>query len=183
MAERSLLSLTTQMQGCMAKFNIHCDKAGLDVLIYCTYRSLAEQAKLYRQGRTWHVIRKRVKQLNDLKPGLGQIIVAVGPQHEKRTVTMAGPGQSAHNYRIAADGVPMVQGKPIWNADDPIWQTYGQCVRAAGLEWAGDWKGSFKEFPHMQMKNFTWKTRIKKISKADIEQAIADAEQQAKAHG
>jgi peptidoglycan L-alanyl-D-glutamate endopeptidase CwlK len=43
----------------------------------------------------------------------------------------------------------MKNGKPIWNAKDPVWQEIGKLGKAAGLEWAGDWV-RFKEFPHFQ---------------------------------
>ncbi len=147
-----------------------------DVLIYCAYRSMVEQAILYRRGKTIRVIRAKVKELNEARPGLGDILVKVGPQMEKISVTNAGPGQSAHNYHIAFDGVPMLHGKPLWDSDDLAWKIYGLCAKKAGLEWAGEWK-SFKEYPHCQMKRFDWRKRVKLIRKDDLESAIASAEQ------
>jgi peptidoglycan L-alanyl-D-glutamate endopeptidase CwlK len=47
------------------------------------------------------------------------------------------------------DVVPVRNGKPVWDSKDPVWQTVGRLGKAAGLEWAGDWK-RFKEFPHFQ---------------------------------
>lgn len=101
---------------------------GLDVLIYCTFRSLEEQAKLYARGRT-----------------------APGPR-----VTNAQPGQSAHNYGLALDAVPLVGGKPEWRstgAAADLWKRYGKAAKAAGLEWAGDWT-RFIEYPHVQLPNW-----------------------------
>ncbi len=48
----------------------------------------------------------------------------------------------------------MVHGRIAWD-DHELWETYGQCAAAVGLEWAGTWV-RFKEFPHVQFKN--WKT-------------------------
>lgn len=98
-----------------------CDAEGIDLLVTSTYRDNASQEALYAQGRT--------------APG--------------RIVTNARSGQSYHNYRCAVDVVPIRNGKAIWNAKDPIWQRIGALGKAAGLEWAGDWK-RFKEFPHFQ---------------------------------
>lgn len=98
-----------------------CDAEGIDLLVTSTYRDNASQEALYAQGRT--------------APG--------------RIVTNARSGQSYHNYRCAVDVVPIRNGKAIWNAKDPIWQRIGTLGKAAGLEWAGDWK-RFKEFPHFQ---------------------------------
>ena len=94
---------------------------GIDLLVTSTYRDNESQAALYAQGRT--------------TPG--------------DVVTNARPGQSWHNYRCALDVVALVNGKPIWNKKDPIWQKIGEIGKSCGLEWAGDWV-TFKEFPHFQ---------------------------------
>lgn len=106
-----------------------CEDRGVHLLVTCTKRSLEEQAALYAQGRT--------------APG--------------KIVTNAKPGQSAHNFGMAMDVVPIRNGKAIWNADDPAWQVYGEEVRKANLEWAGDWH-RFKEYPHCQLPN--WEDRF-----------------------
>lgn len=95
--------------------------AGVDLLVTSTYRDNASQDALYAQGRT--------------KPG--------------KIVTNAKAGQSWHNYRCAVDVVPIVAGKPRWDVKDEVWQQVGKLGKAAGLEWAGDWK-KFKEYPHFQ---------------------------------
>lgn len=98
---------------------------GIEILVTCTYRSPEEQDALYAQGRT--------------KPG---------PK-----VTNARAGQSAHQYRLAFDVVPMRNGKPVWGtsaaSDMAIWQEVGKAGEYFGLEWAGRWV-SFKEYPHFQ---------------------------------
>lgn len=101
--------------------------AGLDVLIYCTFRSREEQDELYSHGRT--------------KPG--------------KRVTNARAGQSAHNYGLAFDGCPMIHGKPMWDESHESWTTYGHVASAVGLEWAGSWVGDMREKPHVQMAS--WK--------------------------
>jgi len=91
------------------------------LLVTSTYRDNASQNALYAQGRT--------------TPG--------------KIVTNAKAGQSWHNYRCAVDVVPIVAGKPLWDVKDEVWQQVGALGKAAGLEWAGDWK-RFKEYPHFQ---------------------------------
>jgi len=95
--------------------------AGIDLLVTSTYRDNASQNALYAQGRT--------------TPG--------------KIVTNAKAGQSWHNYKCAVDVVPIVAGKPRWDVKDEVWQQVGKLGKAAGLEWAGDWK-RFKEYPHFQ---------------------------------
>ncbi len=118
---RKLEDLLPQVRTRVEAFLKAADEAGIDLLVTSTYRDNASQDALYAQGRT--------------RPG--------------RIVTNAKAGQSFHNYRCAVDVVPVRNGKPVWDSKDPVWQTVGRLGKAAGLEWAGDWK-RFKEFPHFQ---------------------------------
>lgn len=128
MASRDLNDLRVDV---MAKCLIHkelCAKEGIDLLVYCTYRSNEEQAAEYAKGRT--------------APG--------------KIVTFAKPGQSKHNNTengkpasLAYDAVPLVGGKAQWN-NAALIQRMGELGEQAGLEWAGRWK-RFKESVHFQV--------------------------------
>ena len=118
---RSLNDLLPPVKDRAEKMIQGCKDVGIDLLVTSTYRDNVSQDALYAQGRT--------------KPG--------------KIVTNARAGQSFHNYRCAFDVVPLRNGKPVWDAKDPVWQTIGQIGKQFGLEWAGDWK-RFKEFPHFQ---------------------------------
>lgn len=85
-------------------------------------RTFAEQDALFAQGRT--------------KPG--------------QIVTRARGGQSNHNYGLAVDLCPFVNGKPVWNAAPAIWFAIGKAAAKQGLEWGGDWK-KFLDKPHVQL--------------------------------
>lgn len=122
MSSRSIADLHPQFQPKVYEFMEAAKAAGLDVLLYCGYRSHEEQDALYAQGRT--------------KPG--------------KIVTNARAGQSAHQFGLAFDGVPMIGGKPMWDETHEAWQTYGHVASAVGLEWAGTWVGKMREFPHVQ---------------------------------
>jgi peptidoglycan L-alanyl-D-glutamate endopeptidase CwlK len=97
-----------------------CKEAGIDLLIYCTYRSIEEQNKLYVQGRT--------------KPG--------------KVVTNAKGGQSYHNFRVAYDCGPLIGGKVAWNRTD-LFKKIGAIGVSLGLEWGGHFK-SIVDLPHFQ---------------------------------
>ncbi len=120
-ASRDLNELLPVVRERAQKFITLCRQAGIDLLVTSTYRDADSQNALYAQGRT--------------TPG--------------KIVTKARAGQSWHNYRCALDVVPLVNGKPDWNAKSEIWQTVGRLGKQAGLEWAGDWK-TFKETAHFQ---------------------------------
>lgn len=164
MASRELSDLAPDVRRAALGFLSAADAAGFGVLVYCTYRDPTEQARLYRQGRSLAEIRAKATELERewQRPDLAEILLMVGPQHGKK-VTNAAPGQSAHNYHAAFDGVPMVGGKPQWSKkteqEKSAWQTYGELGEAAGLEWAGRWR-SFREFPHLQRAGFAWRDLI-----------------------
>ena len=121
MASRSLDDLHPIFRVKAQQWLAKCRAEFLDPLVYCTLRTFAEQEWLYGQGRT--------------RPG--------------RIVTYAKPGQSAHNYGLALDFVPLLNGKPDWRAGS---DEYVRCVEIAeslGMESASKWK-RFREWPHLQ---------------------------------
>lgn len=134
MCSRSLNDLRPEIRPKVDAFLDACTTAGIDLLVTCTLRSSAEQNALYAQGRT-----------------------IPGP-----IVTRAQAGQSAHNYGLAIDVVPMVNGKPDWNGGDPVWQQVGALGQAQGLEWYGAPGQSFPELPHFQHPN--WKILASQIT-------------------
>lgn len=120
---RSLDDLRPQCRALVDPFLADCKAAGLDLIVTCTSRTNAEQDALYAQGRT--------------TPG--------------GIVTNARAGQSAHNYGLAIDIVPVVNGKPDWNGADAVWQQIGHLGQARGLEWYGAPEAKFKELPHFEV--------------------------------
>lgn len=121
MASRSLNDLKPAAKQRAEAFLKACADEGLDILIYCTYRSGGEQDELYAQGRT--------------KPG--------------KIVTNARAGDSWHNWGYAFDFVPVVGGKPQWS-DASLYAKAGRIAESVGLEWAGRWTGKLKETAHCQ---------------------------------
>lgn len=86
-------------------------------------RTWGEQAKLYAQGRT--------------TPG--------------QIVTKAPAGHSQHNFGLAVDVVPMVNGEPDWNAPYiPTWKKIVEVGVSLGLEAGALW-ASFPDLPHFQL--------------------------------
>ena len=121
MASRSLDDLLPVVKRKAEEFRKLCADQGMDILIYCTYRSPEEQNGLYAQGRS--------------EPG--------------KIVTNARGGESWHNHRCAFDFVPMVAGKPAWG-DTNLYRKAGVIAESVGLEWAGRWTGSLRETAHCQ---------------------------------
>jgi peptidoglycan LD-endopeptidase CwlK len=125
---RNLNDLVPEVRPLVDAFLAAGSAAGIDILVTCTLRTNAEQEALYAQGRT-----------------------TPGP-----IVTNAKPGTSAHNYGMAIDIVPIVNGKPDWVGTHPVWNQLGQLGEAAGLEWAGAPSYPFHELAHFQLPN--WRT-------------------------
>lgn len=97
-----------------------CDAAGIDVIITSTYRDFESQTALFNQGRT-----------------------TAG-----KKVTNAKAGQSFHNFQVAFDFVPVINGKAMW-MDEGLFTKCGIIAESCGLEWAGRWN-KFKELAHCQ---------------------------------
>lgn len=138
---RKIEDLHTKVHALVHRFIDECAKSHIDILITSTYRDFDSQAALYAIGRT--------------VPGqpcsCGGKINKIGTCKKHPLglkVTNAKAGQSFHNYRVAFDVVPLVNGKPVWNNDN-LWKSIGAVGKACGLEWAGNWK-QFKEYPHFQ---------------------------------
>ncbi len=152
MASQRLNDLTPGVRERAEAVKRECQAQGFDLSIYCTLRTLEEQARLFRQSRSLAEIKAKMADLAGRGFGfLAEILEAVGPCNGPH-VTNAGPGESWHNYAEAFDAVPLVGGKPAWEYTGEtmrLWDAYGAAVRKCGLYWAGDWK-SFKEFPHAQ---------------------------------
>jgi len=164
MASRKLDDLKDQVKEKAFLLLDRCEEEGLNILIYCTLRSLEEQARLYRRGRSLSQIEAKAEELRSRwdRPDLADLLISVGPQYGNK-VTYAGPGQSMHNYGLAFDSVPLRDGKPVWQATRPenraLWELYGRLGVEVGLEWAGNWT-HFREFPHMQEPGARWQDLI-----------------------
>jgi peptidoglycan L-alanyl-D-glutamate endopeptidase CwlK len=69
-------------------------------------------------------------------------------------VTRAKGGQSNHNYGLAVDLCPFVNGKPDWNAPLEVWAKLGKEADKLDLVWGGNWK-KFLDKPHVQLSTLT----------------------------
>lgn len=117
--EEHINTLHPEMRPLAKRFLEDAKKEGIDLKIIASRRTFDEQQALYDKGRT-----------------------TPGP-----IVTKAKPGQSFHNYDLAIDVVPIVNGKADWNSKQ--WANIGVIGTAAGLQWGGAWK-NFKDLPHFE---------------------------------
>lgn len=147
---RSLSDLTPETHEKCEQVIAGCKARGVDLLVYCTFRSLTDQAELFRHGRTSWEIRDALQNRRPDERLVKDLINAESIPGAR--VTNALPGYSFHQYGEAFDAAPMKNGKILWMQSSLEWQIYGDEVRKAGLFWAGDWKGIFVEFPHSQLR-------------------------------
>jgi peptidoglycan LD-endopeptidase CwlK len=120
----SLTALNPYVATLARKFLDLCTASGLTVKIIVTFRSWNEQDALYAQGRT--------------QPGA--------------IVTDAEGGDSYHNWGLAFDCAPVVNGVIAWDATDKFVEM-GNLGQQAGLEWGGNWKTfaiTLVDMPHFQ---------------------------------
>lgn len=120
----SLNALNPYVASLGRKFLDLCAANGIDVRITSTFRSWDDQDALYAQGRT--------------RPGA--------------IVTDAMGGDSYHNWGLAFDAAPVVNGVIAWNDIDKFRQM-GRLGEQAGLEWGGNWTTFYValvDMPHFQ---------------------------------
>lgn len=137
MASRKLTDLAPVFLPRVAEWLADCDTEGLEILVYCTYRSREDQARLHRIGRT-------VK---------GAGVTKARPMG--RIVTHARPGQSAHQHGLAIDFVPLKLGKAMWSDT----RSYDKAIALAldrGMESLRP-----KESAHLQIAGFDWREHVK----------------------
>ena len=103
-------SLHPALQARVRAFLLAAEDRGIFLRVTSAYRSYAEQARLYAQGRT----------------APGQI------------VTNAQPGESYHNFGLAFDVVEIRSGQALWQ--NPRWREIGELGKSYGFAWGGDWK-------------------------------------------
>lgn len=148
MASRNIEKLVPEFRD---KLKVLISKLPFEVLFYCTGRSCQEQAKLWRQSRQIETIKKKAAVLEKYgHENLAKILIDVGPQHGPH-VTHAGPGESWHNYWQAADCVPVVGGKLLWDVSrsKAYWDEIGKQALALELNWGGNWP-KWADYPHIQ---------------------------------
>jgi peptidoglycan L-alanyl-D-glutamate endopeptidase CwlK len=119
-SEQRINQLHPKIRDKVREFINKADKAGIQLRITSGLRSWDEQQKLYNQGRT--------------EPGA--------------IVTNAKPGESYHNFGLAFDVVPIVNGQADFNT--PYWNKIAQIGKSVGFIWGGDFK-SIKDKPHFEM--------------------------------
>ena len=70
-------------------------------------------------------------------------------------VTRAGPGQSYHQYGLAADCAFLVAGRIVISEVDPVaangYRLYGLVAQSFGLTWGGSWR-SIKDLGHVELR-------------------------------
>jgi len=97
-----------------------CAEVGIDVVVVETFRTSADQADKWAQGRT--------------KPG--------------PIITHAQPGYSWHEFGRAYDLAVLVGGKLTWTGPD--YERIGQIGKNWGLIWGGDFKRLHGDVGHFE---------------------------------
>lgn len=95
---------------------------GVSLIVTDGFRSVAEQDRIFAQGRT-----------------------TPGP-----IVTGARGGSSWHNYGLAADVAVLVNGRATWPNDLALWARIGALGKALGLRWGGDFPTPDR--PHFELR-------------------------------
>lgn len=128
---RNISDLHPDLQEPCMDFIDQCEKQRLNVFLVNTWRSPAEQDRLYAQGRT--------------EPG--PIVTHLTGDQSLHCFVMNGiPAAKAFDF-----GIEDENNKYITDGSDPRYAQAGAIGEGLGLEWGGSWT-SFKDFDHLQLK-------------------------------
>lgn len=122
---RDITVLHPQLQIKIAQLKAECARQGLKIGIGECYRTVAEQDKLYAQGRT--------------TPG------------KKVTNAKGNSYSSMHQWYVAFDFYRN-DGKQAYDNSDKFFNKVGKIGKSLGLIWGGSWLK--KDLPHFQLKDW-----------------------------
>jgi peptidoglycan L-alanyl-D-glutamate endopeptidase CwlK len=137
--EIGLEKLNYRFKPYVQEFIKACSREGIAIWVYDTWRTKAKQRALHAQGRQPIDIVNKLRKEAGLEP--------ITEQRNRHIITRK--LVSPHNYGLAADFVPIVDGKPVWN-DARLWEKCGKIAVRLGMEWGGLWK-YLVDKPHIQM--------------------------------
>ena len=128
-------------------------KLGATLMIVWGFRSVADQMRIYQQGRVF-----------DRAQGIWVV------DDLKQVVTKAQPGSSAHNVvtpdgKPAALGVDVIPldattGQPNWAPDDLFWDDLYELSWKVGLDPLGDPIGAYLQADKGHFEEPSWKLKL-----------------------
>lgn len=130
---------------------IDCAAAGYNLVPYYGYRSLQDQAKLWRRSRTSDAVNSEIASLRAQGCDyLASVVDNVGPQSSGPWATNAIPGLSWHNWGQAVDFYWQMENNRVnWDGDGVGYKILGQQANLLGLKWGGEF--STPDYDHVQM--------------------------------
>lgn len=129
----------------------NCSSRGIKVVPYYGFRTLEEQAKLWRQSRKSSEINTELMKLSSTGAYyLCKVLQSVGPCSGPHA-TNAILGHSWHNWGEAADFYWEVDGQPNWN-DGEGYEVLAEEAMNLGLTAGRNFK-SFKDPGHVQLRS------------------------------
>ncbi len=150
-------TLKPEFRVMMEKLISNCSDRGITMRLIQGLRSPAEQAKLWRQSRSWE---KEIKpKINHLRSSglmfIPECLITVGPQNGP-PVTNALPGLSWHQWGESGDCVWIDNDKVNWSTTQLIngtngYKIYAEEARKLGLTAGGYWR-DFPDWPHVQLR-------------------------------
>lgn len=148
MNNRDLNILTTEFKLDVEEVLHLCKLKAIDMVPFSTVRTPNEQAKLFRQSRSWKEISDTIEMLKSENANyLAEVMYRVGPQYG-RFVTNAYPGLSWHQFGEAIDCFVLYKGQSIWDSFHPYYAKYAMIAQSIGLESGHYWK--FSDSCHIQ---------------------------------
>lgn len=164
MPSRDLNDLIQDLRPLVEQLLQNCRNQGYEMRVYNTLRTPFEQARLWRQSRSWHEISESINDLrNQGADFLSFCLEDVGPQYG-RLVTYAIPGVSWHQWGEAVDCFWLIDGYAEWSSRKLVngrngFHVYADEAARLGMQPGGHWS-RFKDWVHVQFRRQTSPLRL-----------------------
>ena len=129
----------------------NCKTAGYALVPYYGYRTLEQQAILWRRSRHVDEVNEKIESLkSQYCDYLASILEGVGPQPMGPWATDAIPGFSWHNWGQAVDFYWLMDNKNVcWDGKGVGYKVLGQQADLLDLRWGGNF--SSPDYGHVQL--------------------------------
>lgn len=159
---RALRLLEDDFRKKIEKLLEECKQNDVVMIPFCTLRTDKQQARLWRQSRSWKEIKKAIEMLKQEGAFyLSDVLQEVGPQYGKK-VTESLPGTSWHQFGHAIDCYSLRNEVANWDSDSFDYELYAKLAEGTYDLTAGFyWKS--KDAVHIQkskgkvLDGYTWK--------------------------
>lgn len=143
MNDRDTGHLHPDLQPLCRAWLAECRRQNIDAFVVFTWRSIAEQNRLYAKGRT---VKSDIGPWTQSRP-LGSKVTSARGNQSLHTFTLPDgtPASRAFDFGVLKNGLYVTDGA------DPLYAAAGRIGERLGLTWGGRWPAPKTDYDHLQL--------------------------------